>query len=1337
MKATSPSATDDVEINSAEFPPIKVLYIEDDIVLALLMQERLDQYGYSVDLAKDGHEGLAKLREQTYDLVAIDYRLPGMDGLQVLRKLTESNLRVPAIMVTGEGSEQLAVAVMKLGASDYLIKDSEGDFFKRLPSVIERVVEKQRLLDEKLRNEKALHERDTILEAVSFAAEKFLTATHWAEPIQSVLARLGKAALASRVYIFENIKTTTGANFQDTYPSYTTINHRLLNNRKAKRLLPTINPIATPITATSITPTTSLATDSNLLVSQRYEWVAPGISSQSDNPQLQNSPYYPSFARWVEQLSQGHAIYGKIADFPLSERAILANQNILAIAIVPIFVGTTWWGFIGYDDCWMAREWSTVVIEAFKIAARILGAAIQHEHITQALRQSEAHLLQTQRIAHLGHCEWDIANNSRWLSEETLRIFGFPLNNHLISNEAFLNTIHSEDRKVLQQAVEKTIYSNQPYDIEFRIIRQDGTQRDVHTIAELIRDDKGKPIRFMGTTQDITEHKQVERALRESTQTLSAILNAATDSIVMTETDTTCVIINPAGAARLNRTVAEVIGQPLCQLVSPTIGAKRKKFFQQVVATKQSLLFEDEENTVWFEHSVYPVLDKNERVTRIAIVSRDITNRKQAEKALLESKRRYESIFNSTEVAIWEADFSKVLLALKQLEVGDTEELRHYLQSKRTWQLIRLIMVNDINRITLKMFGAQNKRELMESLPKIFAATAMETFIDGLCALWEGKQSAWQTDLQLNTLDGHRLTAILSMPIPTTIPEARRVPASLLDITELKRVEEALRRERDFTDAILNTAGSLIVVMDREGRIIRFNRTCEKLTGYSFNEINHHYVWEFFLSRDEFENVKNYFNDLHSLHSPLRYENYWQTKTGQFHLIDWSNTILINDYHELEYVIATGIDITERNQAELALARTLAELQVILDNSPVAIAFLTAEHQFVHINRKLEEMFGYSETELKGQTTKILYDNQEDYENDVSTATYHLLKNDATYETEHLLRRQDGSLFWCRFLIKAIDPHNPSQGYIWNLEDVTEQKRAEENLRLAAKVFETTNESIIVTDANNNIIMINPAFTNITGYLFEEVIGKRPNFLSAGHHNLQFYQIIWKTLKDTGKWQGELWERRKNGEVYVAWTSISAVRDENNQITQHVYISTDITKRKQSEEVIWRQANYDALTGLPNRTLYADRLAHTIHTAKRQNRQLAVMFIDLDRFKWVNDTLGHDTGDRLLEETAQRLSNCIRESDTVARRGGDEFTVILPYIDSKNDVQTVAERILTSLSQPFLLANRKISIGSSIGIAIFPQDGQDAETLLKKSDLAMYQAKQAGRNTFRFYSNPN
>ena len=300
-------------------------------------------------------------------------------------------------------------------------------------------------------------------------------------------------------------------------------------------------------------------------------------------------------------------------------------------------------------------------------------------------------------------------------------------------------------------------------------------------------------------------------------------------------------------------------------------------------------------------------------------------------------------------------------------------------------------------------------------------------------------------------------------------------------------------------------------------------------------------------------------------------------------------------------------------------------------------------------------------------------------------------------------------------------------------EIALQQVRAHaEELELAAGVFAHTFEGIMITDAAGTILSVNPAFTAITGYSAAEAIGRTPRLLRSHHQDERFYQEMWSVLAASGEWRGELWNRRKNGEAYLQWTSITTILDAEGQPFRRIAVMTDITEMRRKDEHIRHQAYHDALTSLPNRMLLQNRLEHALKAARRDTTRLALLFIDLDRFKVINDSLGHFVGDELLRQAAHRLTNCVRAGDTVSRQGGDEF-VILADIASSADAAHIAEKVIAEISAPFSIQGQALHVGASVGISLYPEDGSDAATLLRSADVAMYAAKQAGRGTLRLY----
>ena len=292
---------------------------------------------------------------------------------------------------------------------------------------------------------------------------------------------------------------------------------------------------------------------------------------------------------------------------------------------------------------------------------------------------------------------------------------------------------------------------------------------------------------------------------------------------------------------------------------------------------------------------------------------------------------------------------------------------------------------------------------------------------------------------------------------------------------------------------------------------------------------------------------------------------------------------------------------------------------------------------------------------------------------------------------------------------------------------------AEKEQLIAAAVFGNAAEAIMVTDKNNAIVRVNPAFTAITGYTPFEVIGQQPSILKSGRHDAAFFAEMWRHIDELGRWEGEIWNRRKNGEFFVAWLAITTVAGEAGE-GRHVATFIDITKRKEAEEIVLYRANFDVLTDLPTRGWFDDRLVGVLAMARRHRRNVALMYIDLDWFKNVNDSLGHAAGDGLLAEAAKRMEKCVRDADTVARFGGDEFALILSDLNDPGEAEEVARRVNKALAEPFELPEGTANVSGSIGIAIFPGDGADELLLKKSADKALYVAKAAGRNTYRLAS---
>lgn len=385
-------------------------------------------------------------------------------------------------------------------------------------------------------------------------------------------------------------------------------------------------------------------------------------------------------------------------------------------------------------------------------------------------------------------------------------------------------------------------------------------------------------------------------------------------------------------------------------------------------------------------------------------------------------------------------------------------------------------------------------------------------------------------------------------------------------------------------------------------------------------------------------------------------------------------------------------------------------------------------------NKAYHQMLGYADGELLGLDMQQLIPKTE------SAEMIKRMSNLSFAQKTHTISRcknikKDGSLIdieitWER----KEDADGHLSGFVAVIIDFTKRKGSEDLNRSAATVFENTTEGILITNVRSEIIFTNRAFTTITGYTQEEVLGKNPRFLQSGKHDKTYYENMWKSVYETGRWQGQIWNRKKNGALYLEWLTLNLLRNTQGDIIQHIAIFSDISKQKHGEEAFRQHAFFDPLTNLGNRTLFYERLSQTIKQTRRNHSRSAVLFIDLDHFKEVNDTFGHEIGDKILIQTADILLSCVREIDTVARFGGDEFLILLTDITGKLTVADVAKKIIDKLCHPFQFDDQDIFLGASIGIAIIPDDNESEKGVIKNADMALYKAKAAGRNTFHFFN---
>jgi len=549
--------------------------------------------------------------------------------------------------------------------------------------------------------------------------------------------------------------------------------------------------------------------------------------------------------------------------------------------------------------------------------------------------------------------------------------------------------------------------------------------------------------------------------------------------------------------------------------------------------------------------------------------------------------------------------------------------------------------------------------------------------------------------------------------------------AFVQDISRRKAAEEKLvESERNYR-ALIEQSADAIFVSDHEGRrLLDVNQAACAMLGYTRDELLTMGIADLLYPEDvESEPIR--YADVwagHVINSHRRYRR----KDGSSMHVELRSRMLADGRLQ-----ATVRDISERKAIEETIRRREEQYHAVIETSTEGFWMLDMQGRLLEANSAYERQSGYSHGELLGMHISDL-DARERPEETAARVEKVLREGHDRFETWH--RRKDGSI-WPAEVVTTY--WREGGRFFVFTADITERKAAEEQAQLAAKIYQASSEAIVVTDENNRIVQVNPAFTAITGYTLAEVAGRNPNILQSGKHDKDFYRNMWQAILNDGGWQGEIWDRRRDGTLYAKWATINVLRHADGSVYRHVAQFSDITEKKQKDDLIQRQASYDPLTGLPNRRLFQDRLEQEIKRtdALRAKGPLALLYLDLDRFKEINDALGHAKGDVLLAEAARRICKCVRETDTVARLGGDEFTVILSEAGDRSHPERIARNIIAELTKPFDLGDGHIGyISASVGITLYPDDACDYQELVKHADQAMYAAKAHGRNGFSHFT---
>lgn len=752
-------------------------------------------------------------------------------------------------------------------------------------------------------------------------------------------------------------------------------------------------------------------------------------------------------------------------------------------------------------------------------------------------------------------------------------------------------------------------------------------------------------------------------------------------------------------------------------------------------------------------HCLYTDEDEPSR----AWVLRDVSEQERAIRVLHDTRRRYQEIFEGSGVALCVLDLHNLRTFLDSHELHHSGQLMPWLAADdmRHAEILGQIRIAEVNRVTLQLLGVETPDEVWRQLIGHHPLRAGGARFNLIATLLDGHRDLI-VETQTRTPQGQERYLLLTLRLPKRRDDLRAVTLSIHDITSRKRVELSLaERERFWSEVLRAVPDSLYVHDMGSDQELYSNNRLGPALGYSAEELEllGKRFWEKLLHPDDVEqylrlrNLEKVVGQDQLLQTQLR----WRHRDGSWHWFELREHALNRDRNgRVSRLIGVAKDITGDIAAQARLSDSERRYRMLAEGISDVIVSSNSELQINYISPSIHSVLGYAPEQLLPNGLLRLLANPRQLAGMLQVlgeVRANLGHRERLQLQQHRLAertfvldclRADGRKVVMEMRLSLLwDEQEHFEGLLCIGRDVTQQRRAERDLRMAATVFEHSTAAILVTDPAGYIVRSNETFQRITGYSGADVLDQKPQLLTADRQQAAQFAYIVRQLGQHGSWEGELWLKRKTGEQFPAWVGITAVQDEEGDLVSYVCFFNDISERKASEQRIHRLAYYDALTLLPNRTLFQDRLHTALQHAERHDEWVVLIFLDLDRFKPINDSLGHAAGDRMLKDVAVRLAACVNEDDTVARMGGDEFTLLLQPRQTRESALTraihVAEQILASLAQPFVLQGREFFVTASIGIALGPQDGNELSLLMKNADTAMYHAKERGKNNFQFY----
>jgi len=701
----------------------------------------------------------------------------------------------------------------------------------------------------------------------------------------------------------------------------------------------------------------------------------------------------------------------------------------------------------------------------------------------------------------------------------------------------------------------------------------------------------------------------------------------------------------------------------------------------------------------WWSVTFVPLKDETGLVTRFMIVADDVSDRRVTEEALRASEHKYSRLFQR----------NPLMISLSTLRDGC------YLEVNEAFtKVIGYTPEEAVGRTAIEL-GIWKSLEDRTRIVNMLQRNGSLTNVEVSFRSKSGEEIQTLASAEIIDIDGEEcLLTILS------------------DITDRKKAEQALRESEQKIRWLTENMLDVVCQIDKDRKVLYISASCESVLGYKPEELIGQTISDYLHPDDAPRVFRTMADAVVNRRSTATMKYRFRHSAGHYVWRESTCRLSYDDQGNYVGAIYCTRDITERVQAMEAMRRSEEFLNAVFNGIQDGITVLDPELNIVRVNAALEREYGLSGPVVGRKCYEAYHGNCEPCK---ACPTLRTVKT-ARAETEVITATNvDGKIIWLELsAYPMLDACGNVVAIIEHSRDITSRLKCEAQQRTQVSAMNAAGDQIVISDASGQIEFVNPAFEQETGYTFCEVVGKELRPLGLPDQDPELCAEIDRVTSLGQTWQGEITSRRKDGTQFIEDVTVTPVKGECGAIEHFIAIKRNITEKKQTQAKLDYLAHHDSLTGLPNRLLFSDRLTQRLAQARRDNTMFAVMFLDLDRFKLINDTLGHGVGDQLLKAAALRLTECLREVDTIARMGGDEFTLIVPNIHSADDATKVAQRVQDALSDSFCINGRELFITTSIGISVFPHDGTDAETLVKNADTAMYRAKEQGTSTYEFYT---